>query len=106
VRCLGVGHRGRYKLTPDIPTLIEQGIADFELTTWTGVLLPKGIAPPVFERLREAVVRTISEPGYVERQAQSGSVIAPCPPDEMRRIQVAEIQLYRDMMKIAGIEPE
>ena len=106
VRCLGVGSRGRYKLTPDIPTLIEQGIPDFELMTWTGVLVPRGVPQPAFTRLREAIVKTITEPAYVERQAQGGSEITPTSPEEMRRIQVAEIQLYRDMMKIAGIEPE
>jgi tripartite-type tricarboxylate transporter receptor subunit TctC len=106
VRCLGVGTRGRYKLTPDIPTLIEQGIPDFELMTWTGVLMPRGVPQPILGRLHEAIVQTITEPAYVERQAQSGSEIAPCAPTEMRRIQVAEIQLYRDMMKVAGIEPE
>jgi tripartite-type tricarboxylate transporter receptor subunit TctC len=106
VRCLGVGSRGRYKLTPDIPTLIEQGIPDFELMTWTGVLMPKGVPPAVLKTLHEAIVKTITEPGYVERQAQGGSEIAPCTPEEMRRIQIAEIELYRDMMKIAGIEPE
>ena len=106
VRCLGVGSRGRYKLTPDIPTLIEQGIPDFELMTWTGVLMPKGVPPAILKTLRDAIVKTITEPGYVERQAQGGSEISPCTPDEMRQIQIAEIQLYRDMMKIAGIEPE
>jgi tripartite-type tricarboxylate transporter receptor subunit TctC len=106
VRCLGVGNRGRYKLTPDIPTLIEQGIPDFELMTWTGVLFPKGVPQPVFTKLRDAIVKTITEPTYVERQAVGGSEIAPTTPEEMRAIQVAEIQLYRDMMKIAGIEPE
>src|SRR6478752_532087 len=106
VRCLGVGSRGRYKLTPDIPTLIEQGIPDFELMTWTGVMMPAGVPPAVFTTLRDAVVKTISEPAYIERQAQGGSEITPCTPDEMRQIQIAEIQLYRDMMKIAGIEPE
>jgi tripartite-type tricarboxylate transporter receptor subunit TctC len=106
VRCLGVGSRGRYKLTPDIPTLIEQGIPDFELMTWTGVMMPAGVPPAVFTTLRDAVVKTISEPAYVERQAQGGSEITPCTPDEMRRIQFAEIELYREMMKIAGIEPE
>ena len=106
VRCLGVGNRGRYKLTPDIPTLIEQGIPDFELMTWTGVLFPKGVPQPVFRTLREAIVKTITEPSYVERQAVGGSEIAPTTPEEMRQIQIAEIQLYRDMMKIAGIEPE
>jgi tripartite-type tricarboxylate transporter receptor subunit TctC len=30
VHCLGVGSRGRYKLAADVPTLIEQGIPDFE----------------------------------------------------------------------------
>jgi len=74
--------------------------------TWTGVLFPKGVAQPVFTRLREAIVQTINEPAYVERQAAGGSEIAPTTPAEMRRIQVAEIELYRDMMKVAGIEPE
>lgn len=106
VRCLGVGNRGRYKLTPDIPTLIEQGIPDFELMTWTGVLFPKGVPASVFKMLRDAIVKTITEPGYVERQAMGGSEIAPTTPQEMREIQIAEIQLYRDMMKVAGIEPE
>ena len=106
VRCLGVGNRGRYKLTPDIPTLIEQGIPDFELMTWTGVLFPKGVPQPVFKTLRDAIVKTITEPTYVERQAVGGSEIAPTTPEEMRQIQIAEIQLYRDMMKVAGIEPE
>jgi len=106
VRCLGVGNRGRYKLTPDIPTLIEQGIPDFELMTWTGVLFPKGVPQPVFTKLRDAIVKIIAEPSYVERQAAGGSEVAPSTPEEMRAIQIAEIQLYRDMMKIAGIEPE
>jgi tripartite-type tricarboxylate transporter receptor subunit TctC len=106
VRCLGVGNRGRYKLTPDIPTLIEQGIPDFELMTWTGVLMPRGVPQPILKTLHEAIVSVITDPAYVERQAQGGSEITPCSPDEMRSIQVAEINLYREMMTIAGIEPE
>jgi tripartite-type tricarboxylate transporter receptor subunit TctC len=74
--------------------------------TWTGVMMPAGVPLAVMTPLREAIVKIISEPDYVERQAQSGAEIAPCTPEEMRRIQVAEIELYRDMMKIAGIEPE
>ncbi len=106
VRCLGVGNRGRYKLTPDIPTLIEQGIPDFELMTWTGVLMPAGIPPAIMAPLREAMIKAITDPVYVARQAEGGSEIAPCTPEEMRQLQINEIQLYRDMMKLAGIEPE
>ena len=106
VLCLGVGSARRYKLTPEIPTLIEQGIPDFELMTWTGVLIPRGVPPPIAAKLHEAIVRTISDPGYVERQAAGGTEIAPCTPQEMRALQVSEIDLYRRMMKVAGIEPE
>ena len=106
VLCLGVGSAQRYKLTPEIPTLIEQGIPDFELMTWTGVLLPRGVPPPVAARLHAAILKTITEPAYVERQAAGGSEVAPCTPDEMRALQVGEIDLYRRMMKVAGIEPE
>jgi tripartite-type tricarboxylate transporter receptor subunit TctC len=106
VRCLGVGHRTRYKLTPELPTLIEQGIPDFELMTWTGVLVPAGVPRPVFDKLYAAVFKAISDPAYVARQAEGGSAITPTTPQEMRRIQLAEIAMYREMMKIAGIEPE
>ncbi len=106
VRCLGVGSRGRYKLTPDLPTLIEQGIPDFELMTWTGAMIPTGVPSPIAQRLHAAIVQTISDPAYVARQAQSGAEVAPSSPEEMRRIQIAEVQLYRDMMKVAGMEPE
>ena len=106
VRCLGVGNRGRYKLTPDIPTLIEQGIPDFELMTWTGVLMPRGVPAPILATLHAAVLKAITDPVYVERQANGGSEITPTSPAEMRRIQVAEIAIYREMMKVAGIEPE
>jgi len=91
---------------PDTPTLIEQGIPDFELMTWTGILMPRGVPQPAMAKLREAMLKAITDPAYVERQAQGGSEIAPCSPDEMRRIMVAEIELYREMMKVAGIEPE
>lgn len=72
VRCLGVGSRGRYKLTPDIPSLNEQGIPDFELMTWTGILMPRGVPQPVMAKLREAMLKAITDPAYVERQAQGG----------------------------------
>ncbi len=74
--------------------------------TWTGVLFPRGVPEPVFTTLRGAIVKIITEPGYVDRQAAGGSEIAPTSPEEMRQIQIAEIRLYRDIMKTAGIEPE
>ena len=57
-------------------------------------------------KLHEAVVKTITEPRYVESQAATGAEVTPTTPDEMRQVQIAEIKLYREIMKISGIEPE
>ena len=106
INCLGVATNERYKLTPELPTLKEQGIGDFELYTWTTVFLPVGVPRPVYDTIRTAVVEVINDPAYVERQAKNGAEVRTVSPEEMRRIQLAEIQLYRDLMKGAGIEPE
>lgn len=106
VRCLGVTNNGRYPLTPDIPTMIEQGIAGYELSSWTAVYVPKGLPRPVYDKLRTEVVRAISDPDYVETQARGGAVVKPTTSDEMRRIQLEEIRIYREIMKASGMEPE
>jgi tripartite-type tricarboxylate transporter receptor subunit TctC len=106
VKCLGVTNNGRYPLAPDIPTMIEQGVAGYELSSWTAVFVPKGVPRPVYEKLRAEVVKAISDPEYIEPQARNGSVIKPTTPDEMRKIQLEEIRIYREIMKAAGIEPE
>ena len=106
VRCLGVTNNGRYPLTPDIPTMIEQGIAGYELSSWTAVFVPRGLPRPVYDKLRAEVLKAISDPGYVEAQARAGAVVRATSPEEMRKIQLEEIRIYREIMKAAGIEPE
>lgn len=106
VRCLGVATRGRYRLTPEIPTLIEQGLADLELETWTAAAVPAGTPRPVVDKIRAAIVETVADPAYVARMAQQGSDIRPSTPEQLRELQVREIELYRRLMKIAGIDPE
>lgn len=106
VKCLGVTNNGRYPLTPDIPTMIEQGLAGYELSSWTAVFVPKGMPRPIYEKLRAEVFKAISEPEYVETQARNGAVVKPTTPEEMRKIQLEEIRIYREIMKAAGIEPE
>jgi tripartite-type tricarboxylate transporter receptor subunit TctC len=106
VRCLGVSSRRRYLLAPQYPTMIEQGLDDFELSSWTAVFAPAGLPPAVRDKLQPALVKIIGDPVYVKRQAETGAEVQPSSPEELRRIQLAEIEVYRKVMKAAGIEPE
>ncbi|MGG5810822.1 Bug family tripartite tricarboxylate transporter substrate binding protein [Falsiroseomonas sp. CW058] len=52
LRVLGVTSRERFPATPDVPTLIEGGVRDFEASIWTGVAAPAATPAPVVERWR------------------------------------------------------
>lgn len=64
VKCPGVTNNGRYPLTPEIPTMIEQGIDGYGLSSWTSVFVPKGPPRPVYDKLRTEVLKAISDPEY------------------------------------------
>jgi tripartite-type tricarboxylate transporter receptor subunit TctC len=55
LRALAVTSAKRSPLLPDLPTMIESGFADFQSTSWTGLLAPAGTAPDIVARLNGAV---------------------------------------------------
>ena len=59
MRVLGVTSRARFTGLPDVPTLIEAGIPDFEASIWTGVALPANTPPAIVERWRAAFVQAL-----------------------------------------------
>jgi tripartite-type tricarboxylate transporter receptor subunit TctC len=59
LRVLGVTSRARFPGLPDVPTLIEAGIPDFEASIWTGVALPANTPPAIVERWRAAFVQAL-----------------------------------------------
>ena len=73
VRALAVTGARRAASLPEVPTLTESGVPGYEVTAWTGVIAPAGLARPVLERLNAAVNAAILEPQVKARLAQLGS---------------------------------
>src|SRR5215813_7895792 len=61
LRGLAMTARTRSPNMPEIPTMIEQGVADFEVTSWFGLLAPAGTPQPVIERLHRAAVKIVAD---------------------------------------------
>lgn len=106
VRALGVSTNGRYKPLPDIPTLIEAGLPEFELEAWTAVFVPAGTPRPIKDKLYAATTAIITSPEFVATTAAQASEARTMTPENLRKLQVREIEIYRALMKGAGIEPE
>lgn len=62
LRCLGATSRERSPLLPEVPTIAEQGIRDFESYNWNGVLAPAGTPPAIINRIADIVSRQLATP--------------------------------------------
>ncbi len=61
-RALAVTGAKRASAAPEIPTMMEQGIKDYELYVWMGILAPKGTPAPIIERLQREFVTALRAP--------------------------------------------
>ena len=60
LRCLGATSRERSPLLPNIPTIAEQGIKDFESYNWNGVLAPAGTPPAIINRIADIIAKQLA----------------------------------------------
>lgn len=61
-RALAVSGAKRASAAPEIPTMMEQGMKDYELYVWMGMLAPKGTPAPIIERLHREFITALRAP--------------------------------------------
>jgi tripartite-type tricarboxylate transporter receptor subunit TctC len=72
---LGVSTRWRWPFAPHVPTLVERGIADFEIHGWFGIFAPLGTPEQTIARLNADVNEVLSRPHVVQRIASYGYMV-------------------------------
>jgi tripartite-type tricarboxylate transporter receptor subunit TctC len=106
VRALGVGERARIPTMRDVPTIIEGGVAGFEVTAWYAVLAPTATPAPIQQRLTEATLQAMADPETKERLGPAGFEMSPGSPDQLRRLISDDLAKWQRVVAAAGIQPE
>jgi len=96
----------RSPLAPEIPTMSEGGIQDFEMATWYGMLAPAGTPPELVARIQRDAARVLSDSQTRERLTQMGVDLILSTPEEFRTYLNAEIARYTRIIKSAGLKAE
>src|SRR5438876_6157961 len=91
LRALAVTSRKRSSLLPDLPTLAESGLPDYEAGSWYGILAPAGTSREVIDRLHGAIVKALKQPDVSKRLAAEGAEVIGSTPDEFAAHIKAEI---------------
>ena len=69
---IGVGARQRVEQLPDVPTLIEAGLPDYQTYTWNIVFAPGGTPPAILEKLNAESNKVMQDPALRERARKMG----------------------------------
>ena len=83
IRLLATTGAARSPLTPDVPTVREQGLAGFEFATWFAVVAPPGTPRALVDRLNAEIVRAASLPDVREQLQAQGYVIYGSSPEQL-----------------------
>ena len=94
----------RSAVLPDVPTAREQGL-DFEVSTWQGLFLPKGVPEPIVRRLNQALSSALDMPAVQTRFAEIGEEIAAPDrrsPEYFAEFVAKEIERWSGPIKASG----
>ena len=98
--------RERSPMLPALATAQEQGLKDFEASTWFGFFVPQHTTAAVIRKLHDATVATIETPSVQERLKEVGAMtVAPerRSPEYMQKFVASEIEKNAAPLKAAGI---
>jgi tripartite-type tricarboxylate transporter receptor subunit TctC len=106
VKVFGVTSAKRVPSLPQVPTLQEQGLKNFDVVVWHGLYAPKGTPKPVLDRLNAALKIAVQDAGFKEGLAKLGSVPVPvekATPQNLQAHLKAEIDKWTPVIKKAGV---
>jgi tripartite-type tricarboxylate transporter receptor subunit TctC len=104
LRGLAVTGRARSPALPQVPTMIESGLANFESTTWFGILAPAGTPAAIVSRLNSEINNLLRQPEVRAQVGRLGADPAGNTPDEFAAHIKAEIAKWAKVIKAAKIE--
>jgi len=103
---LAVTSPKRSPALPDVPTMNEAGFQNFVVTNYFGLLAPPKTPPTIAKRLRDEVAKAVALPDIVEQFNKQGMTPAASEPAEFGKLIKAELALWAQVIKDAGIERE
>ncbi|MFZ3117280.1 MAG: tripartite tricarboxylate transporter substrate binding protein [Variovorax sp.] len=104
VKAIGVASAKRIATLPDVPTLAEQGLTDFEAYAWQGLSVPAGTPPDTVARLNKALVDALESTTVKARFLALGVEGLPGSPTDMARYVNGERERWGRLIKASNIK--
>ena len=106
VRAIAVTGSQRSDSLPDIPTMIESGVAGYTAVTWNGILAPAGTPPEIIEKLNKTIAQVLTTPAMIQRYASIGTTVLIGSPEDFAKLIRDETVKWRRAIQASGLKAE
>jgi tripartite-type tricarboxylate transporter receptor subunit TctC len=103
---LAVTSAKRSPVLPDVPTMTEAGLEDFEVVNYFALFAPPKTPLAIAQRLRDVIAQAVSAPDMVDQFAKQGMGPVASQPADFAKYLQAELDRWAQVIKAAGIKPE
>ena len=102
LKALAVTTKTRSPSAPDLPTMEESGVKPFDVSSWFGLIAPKGTPKDIVDKLNKAMNAAFDKPEVKEAYAKLGAVAEKNTPQDFSKFIAAEVQNWAPIVKASG----
>nr|MBP7354345.1 tripartite tricarboxylate transporter substrate binding protein [Comamonas sp.] len=102
LRALAVTTKTRSPSAPDLPTMEESGVAPFDVSSWFGLIAPKGTPKDIVDKLNKAMNAAFDKPEVKEAYAKLGAVAEHNTPAQFSSFIRSEVSNWAPVVKASG----
>jgi tripartite-type tricarboxylate transporter receptor subunit TctC len=106
LRMLAVTSTNRAPIMPDVPTIAESGLKDYDVVVWLGIMAPAGTPGPIVDKLNAAIVKALEDKDIVDKLAEVDMRVFASSPEEFARFLKAERAKWDPIVKASGAQVE
>ena len=104
LKVLAVTSAKRWPTLPNVPTLAESGLPDYECILWTGLMAPAGTPPDVIALLYRETAAALKQPDVLEALRRQGGEVNAGGPDQFAGLIKTDLAKWNRVVKQAAIK--
>jgi tripartite-type tricarboxylate transporter receptor subunit TctC len=102
LRALAVAAPKRLALMPDVPTMAEAGVPNFDITSWNGLFAPAKTPREIVDKLSAACAKIAAMKDVQETFAAQAAIVQSSTPEQFKAFVAAEIKMWGDVVRSTG----
>jgi tripartite-type tricarboxylate transporter receptor subunit TctC len=106
LRALGVTSPSRSAMFPQVPTIAEGGLPEYDLPAWRSIMGPAGVRRDIVDALNAAIGRTLAMPDIRGKMLTAGHEPQPSSPEVLRERYAAWIERFTKVAREVGLKPQ